>query len=63
MWDLEHGMLGVISKAGHSTFLYGNGNTNHNYGTGILVHHRIRLAAKRIKFISDRMLYIILRGH
>ena len=31
-------------------------------GTGFFVHHRIVLAGKRVKFVSDRMSYIVLRG-
>jgi hypothetical protein len=27
-----------------------------------LVHHRIVSAVKRVKFVSDRMSYIVLRG-
>ena len=30
--------------------------------TGFFVHRRIVLAVKRIEFVSDRMLYIVLRG-
>jgi hypothetical protein len=44
------------------TFFYGNGNENYELGTGILVH-RIISAVKRVEFISDRMSYVILRGH
>jgi hypothetical protein len=44
------------------TFLYGNGSVNHHLGIGFFIHMRIRSAGKTIKFVSDRMLYIILRG-
>ena len=31
-------------------------------GTGFFVHHRLAPALKRVYFVSDRMLYIVLRG-
>ena len=32
-------------------------------GTGFFVHHRMVSAFKRVEFVSDKMLYIVLRGH
>ena len=32
-------------------------------GTRFFVHHRIISAVKRVDFVSDRMSYIVLRGH
>ena len=32
-------------------------------GTGFFVHHSIVSAVKTVEFVSDRMSYIILRGH
>jgi exonuclease III len=45
------------------TFFYGEGNEGYHLGTGYFVHKRIISAIKRPEFVSDRMSYIILRGH
>jgi hypothetical protein len=44
------------------TFFYGQGNGDHQIGTGFFVHKRILSAVRRVEFISDRMTYIKLRS-
>ena len=47
---------GGTVRAGNYNFFYGEGNENHQLGTGFFVHHRIT------EFVSDRISYIVLRG-
>jgi exonuclease III len=53
---------GTTERAEDYTFFYGQGNGDHQLGTGFFVHKRILSAVRREEFISDRMSYIILRG-
>jgi hypothetical protein len=51
---------GGTERAQDYTFLYGQGNGDHQLGTGFFIHKRILSAVRRVEFISDRMSYIIL---
>jgi hypothetical protein len=53
---------GGTERAGKYTFFYGEGNENHELGTGSSVQKRIMSAVKRVEFVSYRMSYTILRG-
>ncbi|PNF31595.1 hypothetical protein B7P43_G18310 [Cryptotermes secundus] len=55
---------GGAEPAGEYTFFYGKGNENHELGAVFFfIHMRFLSAVKRVEFVSDRMLYTILRGH
>jgi hypothetical protein len=43
-------------RAEDYTCFYGQGNGDHQLGTGFSVHKRIISAARRVEFISDRMI-------
>jgi exonuclease III len=53
---------GGTERAEDYTFFYGQGNGNHQLGTGFFVQKRIVSAVRRVEFISERMSYVILRG-
>jgi exonuclease III len=53
---------GGTERAEDYTFFYGQGNGDHQLGTGFFVRKRMVSAVRRVGFISDRMSYIILRG-
>jgi hypothetical protein len=54
---------GGTEPAGEYTFFYRKGNENHELGTGFFVRKRTISAVKSVEFVSDRVSYIILRGH
>jgi hypothetical protein len=54
---------GGTKPAREYTYFYRQGNENHKLGTGFFVHKRIIPPVKRVEFVSDGILYIILRGH
>jgi hypothetical protein len=56
-WD-----KGGTEQAEDYIFFNGQGNGDHQLGTGFFVHRRIVSAVRRVEFISDRKSYIILRG-
>ena len=43
-------------------YYYGKGNYNRQLESVFSVHYRILSAGKRVKFVSDRMSYIVMRG-
>jgi hypothetical protein len=53
---------GGTERAEDYTFFYGERKGNYQLGTGFLVHKRIEPLFRRAEFISDRIMYIILRG-
>jgi hypothetical protein len=46
----------------YCTFDCEQGNENHQVGAGYFVLERIVSAVKRVEFVGNRMLYIVLRG-
>ena len=48
----------ALPAQGSIIFFYGNGNKNHQFGTGLFVHNRIVAEVKRVEFGIS---YIVLR--
>jgi len=57
-WD-----KGGTVRVGDYNFFNGKGYKNHKSGTEFCTQHRIISAVKTEEFVSDRVLYIVLRGH
>jgi hypothetical protein len=57
-WDNSGSQL-----ADNDTFFYRSGNANYHLGTGLFIPKGILSAVKRVGFLRDRMLYMILRCH
>jgi hypothetical protein len=53
---------GGTERAEDCTFLYGQGNGDHQLGTGFFIHKTMVSAVRRLEFISDKMSFIILRA-
>ncbi|KAJ4444090.1 hypothetical protein ANN_05879 [Periplaneta americana] len=51
-----------ISQIGDYLLHYGEGNDNHQLGTGFFIHKRIKSAVKKVDIISDRLSYLVLKG-
>jgi hypothetical protein len=56
------GEKGCTERAEDCTFFYGEGNGDHQLGTGFFIHKKILSVVWRVEFLSDRMPYIILRS-
>jgi len=57
-WD-----KGGTESAGDYNFFYRKVNEDHQLGTGFFVQRRIEPTVGRVEFVSDRLSYIVLRGH
>jgi hypothetical protein len=54
---------GGIKPTSDYMFFYGKGNEFRELGTGPPTHKKIMSAFRKVELLSDRMLYIIIRGH
>jgi len=53
---------GSMVRAGDYNFFYGKENEIHQLGTRLFVHHTRISGDKRVESVSNRILYILLRG-
>ena len=63
MYSRLGGPKGGLERAGDYDFLTAKETKIINWENDFFVHHRIVSAVKRVEFVSDRMSYIVLRGH
>jgi len=54
---------GGSQPADNYTFPYGNENTIHDLQRGFFTHQGMRSTIRSIKFVGERISYIILRGY
>ena len=52
-WD-----KGGTVRVGDYNFFYGQGNENHQLGTGLFVHHQIISTVTKVKSVSDSVSYM-----
>jgi len=53
LYKISDGIGVAWNQHDNYIFFYGNGNANHHSGTNFLVDKRIKLAVKRVEFVSD----------
>lgn len=54
--------IGGTEPTGKHSCFYGKGNKNHELDTSFSVHKIIMLAVRRVRYLNNRMAYIMLRG-
>ena len=54
---------GDTVRPGDYNFIYGKGNKNHELGTRHSVYHTIVSAVTTVESVSDRMSYVVMKGH
>jgi hypothetical protein len=54
---------GGTEQTDYCTFFYGERTVDNQLGTGFFILNKIMSAVRRAEFVSDKILYIILRGY